>query len=154
MFAFYASLCSFFCSLVCSQELGWSLPNPPCGSAILSCRRWGEWVLSSPWDPSCIGAPSPAPLGFSQVDWPLEFRLIGWHPDEGHLFVLRVFNVVFFKNPTFKKSLLNLLQYRCYILCFGFWALRHVGSNPHPLHWKVKSQPLGRQGSPITLFLD
>ena len=35
------------------------------------------------------------------------------------------------------------------VLCFGFLAARHVGSqlpdqgsNPHPLHWKVKSQPL------------
>ena len=24
------------------------------------------------------------------------------------------------------------------------------GSNPHPLHWKVKSQPMDRQGSPTT----
>ena len=54
----------------------------------------------------------------------------------------------------FKKSLLNLLQY-CF--CFMFWCLGceacgilvpDQGSNPHPLHWKAKSQPLDQQGSP------
>ena len=46
----------------------------------------------------------------------------------------------------FLKSLLNLLQYYLWFLCFGFLAMRHVGSqlpdqgsNLHPLHWKVKS---------------
>ena len=44
------------------------------------------------------------------------------------------------------------LYWICYhivsVLCFGFLAMRHVGSwlpyqgsNPHPLHWKVKSSP-------------
>ena len=38
---------------------------------------------------------------------------------------------------------------------FGFLAQRHVrsylpkqGLNSHPLHWKVKSQPLNHQGNP------
>ena len=48
------------------------------------------------------------------------------------------------------------------LLLFMFWFLagRHrgsqlprQGSNPHPLHWKAKSQPLDRQGSPPLLFL-
>ena len=41
------------------------------------------------------------------------------------------------------------------LLCFGFSAERHGGSqlpsqgwNTHPLHWKAKSQPLDRWGSP------
>ena len=31
---------------------------------------------------------------------------------------------------------------------FFFLAGRHVGSNPQPLYWKVKSSPLGHQGIP------
>ena len=27
------------------------------------------------------------------------------------------------------------------------WDLPDQGLNPNPLHWKAKSQPLGRQGS-------
>ena len=48
--------------------------------------------------------------------------------------------------PFFFKSLLSLLQYCFYFMFLVFLAARHVkswlpgqGSNPHPLHWKVKS---------------
>ena len=41
---------------------------------------------------------------------------------------------------------------------FWFWAVRHVeslaplpGTDPHLLHWKVKSEPLNRQGSHIQI---
>ena len=43
-------------------------------------------------------------------------------------------------------------------LCFRFLAARHVGSylpdqglNLHPLHWKVKSEPLDCWGSPLMI---
>ena len=43
-------------------------------------------------------------------------------------------------------------------LCFRFLASRHVGSylpdqelNLHPLHWKVKSEPLDCRGSPLMI---
>ena len=39
------------------------------------------------------------------------------------------------------------------VLCFGFLAaLPHQGSNPDPLHWKLKCQPLDCQGSPKKLI--
>ena len=44
------------------------------------------------------------------------------------------------------------------VFCFGFLAAMHVGSllpnqgsNPHPVRWKVKSQPLDHQGSPTAI---
>ena len=64
----------------------------------------------------------------------------------------------FFWCGPFLNSLLNLLQY---LFCFGFSATRYVGSwlpnqglNPHPLHWKVKSQPLEHQESPLHAVLN
>ena len=60
----------------------------------------------------------------------------------------------------FLKSSLNLL-WHC--LCSVFWSLgpRHVGSyfpdqgsDPHPLHWKAKSQPLDLQESPRIWVLE
>ena len=43
-----------------------------------------------------------------------------------------------------------------YVLAFGprgMWDLKipDQGSNPHPLHWKTKSQPLDCRGSPGVL---
>ena len=59
----------------------------------------------------------------------------------------------FWRGPFLKSLLLNLLHY-CFCLCLGPLAARHVGSqlsdqgsNPHPLHWKAKSQPLDCQGT-------
>ena len=56
------------------------------------------------------------------------------------------------------ESLLNLLQ-TVSVSRFGFLAASHVGSqssnqelNPHPLHWKVKSQLLNHKRSPMTVF--
>ena len=57
---------------------------------------------------------------------------------------------------TILKSFLNLLQYCfCFRFVFFFLAGNHVGTelrnqglNPHPLHWKGKSQPLDQQGNP------
>ena len=54
---------------------------------------------------------------------------------------------------------LNWTDWNCYsiasVLCFGFSVLRHMGpylpnwkSNPHCLHWQVKSIPLDSRGSP------
>ena len=73
-----------------------------------------------------------------------------------YFFLEEIFFKIFFPwcGP-FLKSLLNLLQYCFCCLRFGFLAARHVGSelpdqgsNPHPLHWKAKSQPLDHQESP------
>ena len=58
-------------------------------------------------------------------------------------FFLRIFD-------HFLKALFNLLQYCfCFMFCFfGWWGLwdprspTNQGLNPHPQHWKVKSQPL------------
>ena len=70
----------------------------------------------------------------------------------------------------FKDFLKNVGHFRslhwvCYniapVPCFGLLAPTHVGSwlpyqgmNPHPLHWKAKSQPLDCQGSPWPIFLN
>ena len=64
-----------------------------------------------------------------------------------------------FEVDLFWKSFLNLLQYCFCFLCFGSLAARHVGPfsptkglNPHPLHCKMKSQPLDCQGNPCFIF--
>ena len=51
----------------------------------------------------------------------------------------------------FIESIIILLLFYALV----FWALKHEGSklssqgeNPHPLHWKARSWPLGHQGSP------
>ena len=51
-----------------------------------------------------------------------------------------------YQEQRLRESLLNLLQYCfCFIFCFFFLAIRHVGaelpdqgSNIYPLHWKAK----------------
>ena len=69
-----------------------------------------------------------------------------------------VFFLFFFWCGPFLNSLLNLLHY---LFCFGFSATRYMGSwlpnqgsNPHPLHWKVKYQPLEHQESPLHAVLN
>ena len=71
-------------------------------------------------------------------------------------FVLLLKFLFFWCGP-FKKFLLNLLQY-CFYLMFCLLGPKtceiiapQPGINPHPLHWKVKSQPLG---SPCMRFTD
>ena len=72
------------------------------------------------------------------------------------LFLLR-----FFLMWTIHFSSLSWIFYNtASVLCFGFRATRHVGSwfpdqgwSPQRLHWKVKSQPLGHQGSLSILSL-
>ena len=67
------------------------------------------------------------------------------------------FNIFFF----FFWSLLNLLQYCfcfmfCFVFVFVFWPwgmwVPNQGLNPHFLHWKVKSQPLNHQRSPLNII--
>ena len=62
---------------------------------------------------------------------------------------------------SFLKSILNLLQYCFCCLCSGFVASRHVGSqgpdqgsNPHPLHWQVKSNHWTTREVPISPLLE
>ena len=63
----------------------------------------------------------------------------------------------FFLMWTILKSLSNLLQYCfCFMFCFfrpeacGILA-PNQGLNRHSLHWKVKSEPLDRQGTLLCL---
>ena len=70
-----------------------------------------------------------------------------------YLFIFKDFFFFFFWMWTISK----LSTKFCYNIAYALalLAARHVGSqlpdqgwNPHPLHWKAKSQPLDRQGSP------
>ena len=70
------------------------------------------------------------------------------------------FTIVFWCR-SFLKSVLNLLQYCFCCLCSGFVASWHVGSqlpdqgsNPHPLHWKVKSNHWTTREVPISPLLE
>lgn len=77
-FFFNASPCSS-CSLICGQELGWSLfGSPPClspcGSAVLSRGPWrGADTHTHPH-------PHPDPVSFPRADGALEFRQTQWSP--------------------------------------------------------------------------
>ena len=69
--------------------------------------------------------------------------------------LIGIFFLRFFWCGPLLKSLLNLLQYCFCCLCSGFVAKRHVGSwlphqgsNPHPLYWKVKSNPWAAEKVP------
>ena len=48
-----------------------------------------------------------------------------------------------------------LLLFHVFVFCCEARGILapNQGSNPHPLHWKVKPQPPDHQGSPIYKFL-
>ena len=71
-----------------------------------------------------------------------------WNPF--HFFSFFFLKIFFWCGP-FIKSSLNLLQY-CFCFMLWFFFGREACGNPHPLHWKTKSQPLDHQGSPSTSF--
>ena len=52
---------------------------------------------------------------------------------------VELFLSFFFSNGDHFKSLYWIYYDIASVLCFGFLTPRHMGSNPHPLHWKVKS---------------
>ena len=54
-----------------------------------------------------------------------------------------------FLTRTILKVFIEIDNSIAYVLCFGFWpqGMWVQRSNPHPLHWKAKPQPLDCQGS-------
>ena len=77
-------------------------------------------------------------------------------PDSGHPFYKDAFKTLcahssiffnaFFFNVDHLKNLYSVCYHIVSVLCVVFLAKRHVGSylldqesNPHPLHWKVRS---------------
>ena len=74
------------------------------------------------------------------------------------LFIFKLIHFIFLSFFFFlMQTILKVLHWICYnidsVLCFGLLAVRHVGSqlpdqgsNPYPLHQKMKSSSLGSPG--------
>ena len=102
--------------------------------------------LSQAWGSQLLGARLPVPR---------------WYPYSLSLFFFFLIALIFLKifDVDHFKSLSWIFYNIASVLCFGFLASRHVGSelpdpgrNPHPLHWRRSStQSLDHQGSPCIL---
>ena len=123
------------------MDVCWGLPKWHSGKesvcSVGDARRFNPWVGKIP----CRRAWQPIPV-FLPGESPGWRSLVGYSP------------------WPHKES--NTTEHACTasILCFGFLAPRHMGSQlpkqgSHlcPLCWKLTSQPLDQEGIPLLVFL-